>query len=61
MSVFFLIGSDSTYSHNTKQLLKEETKNHSDLIMADELVESYHNLTLKTLYTIKFFIETGLK
>ena len=59
-SVLFLIGSSSTFNNETKRKLKEEEKAYNDLIQAEELVEHYDNLTLKTLYTLKFFIEKGL-
>ena len=59
-SVLFLIGSDITYNADVKHKISEEHKKHSDLIMADDLLEHYNNLTLKTLYTLKFFIERGL-
>ena len=59
-SVIFLIGSDTTYNADVRQKINEEHIKHSDLIMAHELIEHYDNLTLKTLYTLKFFIEEGL-
>ena len=60
-SVLFIIGSTNYYSNETRHKLKEEIKTYGDLIVADELVEHYDNLTLKTLYTLKFFIEKGTK
>ena len=59
-SVIFLVGSDSTFSSEIKQKLRNESKKYSDLIMAGDLIEDYSNLTLKTIYTLKFFIEAGL-
>ena len=58
--MIFLVGSYSTFSSDVKKKLLDESKQHSDLIMAEELIEDYSNLTLKTLYTLKFFIEAGL-
>ena len=58
-SVLFLIGSTAIDRAEAHQSLKDEHILYSDLILADDLVESYDNLTLKTLYTLKFFIEKG--
>ena len=60
-SVIFLIGSDKPYSIDIRQRVKQEHEKYGDLIMAEELIEHYDNLTLKTLYTLKFFIEKGKK
>ena len=59
-SVLFLVGSYSSYSPSIKHKLISESQSKSDLIMADELIEHYSNLTLKTIYTLKFFLEAGL-
>ena len=37
----------------------EEKKYNDDIIEVGGLIEHYNNLTLKTLYTIKFFLEQG--
>ena len=40
-------------------MLHEEGSKFQDIIQTDDLLEHYDNLTLKTLYTLKFFIHTG--
>ena len=58
--MIFLVGSDSIFSKDVQTKLEHESKEYSDIILVDDLVEHYDNLTLKTLYTLKFFIEAGL-
>ena len=58
-SVIFLVGSAALDSAAVHRSLKDEQILYSDLIFADDLVEGYDNLTLKTLYTLKFFMEIG--
>ena len=60
ISVIFLVGSDSIFSIEVKKKIEDECKEYSDIILVDDLIEDYNNLTLKTLYTLKFFIEAGL-
>ena len=58
--MLFLVGANDTFTEESTHKLKEEQETYNDLIQADELIESYNNLTLKTLYTLKFFLEKGL-
>ena len=58
--MLFLIGTNNTFTKENTHTLKVEKETYNDLIQADELIEDYHNLTLKTLYTLKFFLEKGL-
>ena len=39
--------------------LQGELEINDDIIEVDGLIEHYNNLTLKTLYTIKFFLKQG--
>ena len=39
--------------------LQGELENNDDIIEVDGIIEHYNNLTLKTLYTIKFFLKQG--
>ena len=58
-SVLFLLGMDDDINNKTDQELLEERNTHGDIIQVDGLTEHYNNLTLKTLYTIKFFLQKG--
>ena len=42
-----------------KMGLLQEQENKNDIIEVDGLIEHYDNLTLKTMYTIKFFLKNG--
>ena len=55
----FLFGTEEGISNETKNKLSEEQKTHGDIILVNGFVEHYNNLTLKTLYTLKFFLQTG--
>ena len=57
--MLFLVGANDTSTEENIHKLKEEEETYNDLIQADELIEHYNNLTLKTLYTLKFFLEKG--
>ena len=57
--MLFLLGTDEKINNNTKHELIEERNIHGDIIQVDGLTEHYNNLTLKTLYTIKFFLQKG--
>ena len=58
-TVLFLMGNDPNMNEDDKMWLIEEEKNYNDVIEVNGLIEHYNNLTLKTLYTIKFFIAQG--
>ena len=53
------MGNDPNMNEDDKMWLIEEEKNYNDVIEVNGLIEHYNNLTLKTLYTIKFFIAQG--
>ena len=42
-----------------KHKLLEEQKIHEDIIQVKNFIEHYNNLTLKTLFTLKFFLDKG--
>ncbi|XP_074594597.1 beta-1,3-galactosyltransferase 5-like [Brevipalpus obovatus] len=60
--VFFIIGSSnqSTILHEVRQKLRKEHQLYGDIIEYD-FIDSYRNLTLKTLLTLRFFNEKILK
>ena len=58
-SVLFLFGTEENLNNETKDKLLEEQKKHGDIIQVDGFVEHYNNLTLKTLYTLKYFLQKG--
>lgn len=58
--VFFIIGSSNQSAEGIKRKIQEEHELHHDMIEYD-FVDSYHNLTLKTLLTLRFFNEKILK
>ena len=58
-SVLFLLGMDSDINDDTEIKLLEERNTHGDIIQINGLTEHYDNLTLKTLYTLKFFLQNG--
>ena len=60
-SVLFLIGLEHNGSNETERQIIDEKNIYGDLIQVDGLFEHYDNLTLKTLYTMKFFLKEGKK
>ena len=56
-SVLFLLGNEVNLKSNIRERLSEEKLLHGDIIQVNGLVEHYNNLTLKSLYAIKFFLE----
>ena len=57
-SVLFLLGKepDSTNSPNSISHILDEHKKYQDIIFVEGLTEHYDNLTLKSLYGMKFFL-----
>ena len=53
------MGQDPSLDEDEKSWLLEEKKYNDDIIEVGGLIEHYNNLTLKTLYTIKFFLKQG--
>ena len=59
-SVLFLFGNEAReLSEEASNLLIKEQETHGDIIQVKGFVEHYTNLTLKTLYTLKFFLNKG--
>ena len=58
-AVLFILGVSNETNEQTKKNLIEESNIHGDIILVDGLTEHYNFLTLKTLYTIKFFLKQG--
>ena len=58
-SVLFLFGTEESLNNETRDKILEEQKNHGDIIQVNGFVEHYNNLTLKTLYTLKYFLQKG--
>ena len=53
------MGNDPNMNEDDRMWLMEEQENNNDMIVVDGLIEHYNNLTLKTLYTLKFFLTHG--
>ena len=58
-SVVFLLGKEKNITSEMETKLFEERNTHGDIIQVNGLIEHYDNLTLKTLYTLKFFLRNG--
>ena len=59
-SVLFLFGNEAReLSEEANNLLIKEQETYGDIIQVKGFVEHYTNLTLKTLYTLKFFLNKG--
>ena len=54
--VLFLIGKTLSDGVTRSKLLQEESK-YDDVVQVDGLIEHYDNLTLKSLYALKFFLD----
>ena len=52
--MIFIIGKPS--SNNTQVLIKQEQTTFGDILQED-FVDSYNNLTLKSLFSLKYFID----
>ena len=58
--MLFIFGNEGKdVNSKTKHKLLKEQDTHGDIIQVKGLVEHYNNLTLKTLYTLKFFLDKG--
>ena len=55
-SIMFLMGKEVGLDSNDKLLLVEERNKYNDIAMIEGLIEHYHNLTLKSLYSLKLFL-----
>ena len=58
-SVLFLFGEEENTSADIKAQIEEEQNIHGDIIQINGFMEHYNNLTLKTLYTLKLFLQDG--
>ena len=58
-SIIFLLGKEPTLGSKDKVLLSEERKKYKDIALVEGLVEHYHNLTLKSLYSLKLFLNSA--
>ena len=58
-SVLFLFGEEENTSADIKAQIEEEQNIHGDIIQINGFMEHYNNLTLKTLYTLKLFLQIG--
>ena len=59
-SVLFLIGKNTNASEAIADKLLEEKRRYGDIIQVDGLIENYYNLTLKSLYALKFFTKKNI-
>ena len=53
------MGNDPNMNDDDRMWQIEEQENNNDMIVVDGLIEHYNNLTLKTFYTLKFFLTQG--
>ena len=59
-AVLFLLGTQKNLNAKISEEIMKEKDIYGDIIQVDNLIEHYDNLTLKTLYMIKFFLNTEL-
>ena len=60
-SVFFLLGRGlNTHQEEDHQNVLKEQNRYGDIIQIEGLTEHYDNLTLKSLYSLKFFLSTDI-
>lgn len=59
-SVLFLLGKSLNISKDKEAKLVEEQNRFGDIIRIDGLIEHYHNLTFKSLFTLKFFLDRNI-
>ena len=58
-SVLFLLGRLPDINPETETQILEEKNQYGDIIEVNGLIENYNNLTFKSLYTLKFFLDHG--
>ena len=58
-SVFFLYGASPDMSLELQHALDTEIDKYGDIIKADGFIDSYNNITLKAMHTLKFFLNKG--
>ena len=60
VAVVFILGKDENFSVIEERELLNEIYRYQDIVQVNELIEDYHNLTLKSLYSLKFFLSDDL-
>ena len=60
VAVIFVLGKDKSFGVKEERKLLTEIYRHQDIVQISELVEHYDNLTLKSLYSLKFFLSYDL-
>ena len=59
VSVIFLVGNQNAFGNFTlKSRIEEEAAKFDDILQVD-MVDHYNNLTLKSVFTLKFFLNTS--
>ena len=56
VAVVFILGNDKNFGVEEERELLNEIYRYQDIVQVNELIEDYHNLTLKSLYSLKFFL-----
>ena len=59
-SVLFLLGGFPDIKHEIETKILEEKNKYGDIIEVNGLIENYYNLTFKSLYTLKFFLDHAI-
>ena len=57
--MFFLYGASPDMSLELQHALDTEIDKYGDIIKADGFIDSYNNITLKAMHTLKFFLNKG--
>ena len=57
--MFFLYGASPDMSKEMQHALDTENDKYGDIIKADGFIDSYNNITLKAMHTLKFFLNKG--
>ena len=57
--MFFLYGASPDMSKEMQHALDTEIDKYGDIIKADGFIDSYNNITLKAMHTLKFFLNKG--
>ena len=60
VAVIFILGQDNDFGDEQEQKLLEEMHMYQDIVQINGLIEHYDNLTLKSLYSLKFFLTNDM-
>ena len=60
-SIIFLIGHHPSLTSKDHQLISKEIEKYDDIARVDGFIEHYHNLTLKSMYSLKLFLNEAWK